>query len=370
MELTVNLFASFADPGGVGRHSRCFGAALAGHARVIPIEFFRPAYPSDDANLPPPRRWDDAAPGICLAPILSLRTPPGHPRIFYTVSDSSRIPRAVADFLARADQVWVPSAWGRGILAQSGVDPGNIRVVPEGVDCTRFGPPEHETPRSLFRFLSIGKWEERKGIVDLVRTFCRAFRPHDPVELVLHAHNPYVPGLDLRGSLAEVLAGAKSAPIRISDPLPLEGLISLMQTSDAFVLPTRGEGWGLPILEAMACGLPCIVTNYGGHLTFANESSCFLIDVDRMVPVEDPTWTRALDWGEWAQPDLDHLAHLMRHLVEHRDQARAVGRAARCAALQWSWDNAARIALGYLGVGGDDVQLTMVMDTPSTAATA
>ena len=348
--LTVNLLAPFSGPGGFGRHARNFGVALAQHVKLVPVHFSPPAHPpADDVSLPPPRRWDDAAPGICLAPLAGVCFPPGRPRIFYTVSETSRIPAVFLNALARADQVWVPTAWGRDILARSGFDPERLRVVPEGVDGARFRPPDRDGRRARFRFLCVGKWEERKGIADLVRTFCRAFRPQDPVELVLHAHNPYLPGFDVRASLAKALAGAESAPIRISDPLPLNELIRLMQASDAFVLPTRGEAWGLPILEAMACGLPCIVTRHSGHLTYATDSNCFLIEVERMCPVDDPLlFGTGYDWGEWAQPDLDHLARLMRHVAEHPDHARAVGRAARHTALRWSWDNAARTALGHL----------------------
>jgi glycosyltransferase involved in cell wall biosynthesis len=53
---------------------------------------------------------------------------------------------------------------------------------------------------------------------------------------------------------------------------------------DCFVLPTRGEGWGLPIFEAMAMGLPVIATNWSGQVDFMNENNAFPIRVDKLVP--------------------------------------------------------------------------------------
>jgi glycosyltransferase involved in cell wall biosynthesis len=306
----------------------------------------------DDA--PPLRlsRWDDAGIGICLETARLVRTVPGTVQICFTVWETTRLPLDLVKHLERADQVWVPTSWGREVLVGSGLDPLRIRVVPEGVDSTRFRPAPQPHLRPFFRFLCIGKWEERKGSADLVRTFCREFHPDEPVELVMHAHNPFVPSQDVTRLIdQEVRAqGRGRARIIVSDPTDLAGLVRLIQSSDAFVLPTRAEGWGLPILEAMACGLPCIVTDYGGHRTFANEDNSYLIKVHSMRTAYDGVHFRSeVETGQWAQPDLDHLAQVMRHVVRHPAEARAKGaRARRDAVRKWSWDHAARIAIEHL----------------------
>ena len=193
-------------------------------------------------------------------------------QIFSTVWETTRLPPSYAAPLERADQLWVPTAWGRELLVGSGLDGNRIRVVPAGVDAARFRPAPDAPVRPRFSFLCVGKWEARKGSTDLVRTFIREFGPDEPVELVMHAHHPFYPIRDVRALIAKEARaqGRENVPIIVSDPTDFTGLIKLMQNSDAFVLPTRGEGWGLPILEAMACGLPCIVTDYGGHRTFAS----------------------------------------------------------------------------------------------------
>jgi hypothetical protein len=103
----------------------------------------------------------------------------------------------------------------------------------------------------------------------------------------------------------------------------------------------------------MACGLPCIVTSYGGQLTFATSESVFLLDVKRMCPLIDDAMSHQPGiWGFGAEPDWDHLTRLMRHVVENPEVAAAKGKAARLAACRWSWDHAAEVALATLEESG------------------
>ena len=351
--LTINFASDFDNPGGVGRHARCFGAALAKYAKIAPLPLRRPGpLAHDDAAPLRPARWDLTGVGICLETPGLLRTVPGVLQIFYIVWETTRLPHDLLKHLERADQIWVPTTWGRELLVASGLEGSLIRIVPEGVDGTRFRPAGEPQVRARFRLLCVGKWEKRKGSADLVRTFIREFHPDEPVELVMHAHHPFCTVLDVRKLVDQEARaeGREDARIVVSDPTDLGGLVRLMQESDAFVLPTRAEGWGLPILEAMACGLPCIVTDYGGHRTFANARNSYLIDVEAMEPARDAVdFPPPSDFGEWARPDLNHLARLMRHVVQHPEEARAKGMVARRDAVErWSWDNAARIAIGHV----------------------
>jgi len=73
---------------------------------------------------------------------------------------------------------------------------------------------------------------------------------------------------------------------------------------NAFVLPSRGEGWGIPLMEAMAMELPTIGTNWSGNVEFMNDNNAFLIRVDEMKPAQgDPE----AGFGQRAEPSLSHL---------------------------------------------------------------
>ncbi|MGA8260699.1 MAG: glycosyltransferase [Arenicellales bacterium] len=268
----------------------------------------------------------------------------GRKKVAYIVWETSRIPERELAYLDGAEEIWIPSTWGKSILEANGVDPHRISVVPEGVDEGQYRPmhADRGVAGRKFRLLCVGKWEKRKGIDVLLRAYARAFAPGEPVELVLHCHNANRPGLHMR-AVVDDLHLPPHPSILYSAPVPEARMPLLYNGCDAFVLPTRGEGWGLPIIEAMACAKPVIVTRCGAHLDFVNDGNAYLIDVKAMVRVDDAdNFDPSLDFGEWAEPDEEHLAWLLRRVFENRDEARVLGEAARRDVVQgWTWGHAA-----------------------------
>ncbi len=282
----------------------------------------------------------------------------GRRKAAHVVWETTRVPAPFLDHLAAVDEVWTPSAWGRQILIDNGISGESVYVVPEGVDAERFRPPpvhpgeDRERP---FRFLCVGKWEARKGIDLLVRAFGEAFDRREPAELVLHCHNPQVAGFSAPAALAALRPPA-GARLSLSNPLDGDSLVELYRSCDAFVLATRGEGWGLPVIEAMACAKPVIVTDYSGHREFVNEQNGYLIRVEKMLGVDDAKFfDPALDFGEWAEPDREHLKALLHHVYENREEARHKGEIGRRQVVDsWTWDHAARKAWDRLTVMRED----------------
>ncbi|EKX49597.1 hypothetical protein GUITHDRAFT_67737, partial [Guillardia theta CCMP2712] len=98
----------------------------------------------------------------------------------------------------------------------------------------------------------------------------------------------------------------------------------LYQAVDAFVLPSRGEGWGLPLLEAMATALPTVGTNWSGNTEFMKEENSFLLNYQlRNVSSRKKSSSSSphLAWREqeeeeearhmWAEPSLGHLVEIL-----------------------------------------------------------
>lgn len=353
----INLGGCFSNEDGWGRHARDLAKALSRYEQVNLIHWNSPNRARIEVvagelvrrlRWPPPRDI-----GLAVGPIEKVSCVFGWRRIAHAVLESTRFPKPHLRRLEKLDMLWAPSQWGRDLLESAGLPSRKLRVVPEGVDTDVFVPPEAgERDDDIFRFLSIGKWEKRKGGAELVRAFSTEFRRSEPVELVMHCDTFWPRPVDFREEIASETArvGARCPRIVPSGQLSLPNLVKLMQRSHAFVLPTRAEGWGLPILEAMACALPCIVTGYSGLTEFANEQNCYLIRVKEMCKVEDSEfYDPRYDWGEWAQPDLDHLRHLMRYVYENRKAASEKGRLACLHARRlWTWDHAAQVAMKHV----------------------
>jgi hypothetical protein len=346
----INAFCFYFGEDSWSRHARLFFQALQRYEPVMISSWNSPAGGEVRAGeFGPP---SSSAPGIGLGPIELMTSVIGSRRIAYVVWETTIMPADKVRILQSMDDVWVPSRWGRQLLIDNGIAAERIGIVPEGVDVETFMPIEQERPRDRpFRFLFVGKWEGRKGIELLIEAYRKEFHPEEPVELVVHGWNQYIPGFDLEAKIRRTIGLRRTPTIVASRPVDEDQLVRLYNSCDAFVLPTRAEGWGLPITEAMACGLPVIVTGYSAPLDYLDPDIAYLIPVEKLVPVRDRYFfPGGSALGKWAQPDQRALRKLMRHVYENPDEAREKGRRARaevCA--RWTWDHAASAARRLLG---------------------
>jgi len=103
---------------------------------------------------------------------------------------------------------------------------------------------------------------------------------------------------------------------------PETKLPSLYKSVDSLVLPSHGEGWGLPLIEAMSMALPVIATNWSGPTAFMNDGNSFLVNVKGL---ENATTAGHL----WATPDLQHLKHQMRKVYRNKPEVGQKAKQAR-----------------------------------------
>jgi glycosyltransferase involved in cell wall biosynthesis len=267
-------------------------------------------------------------------------------RIGFTMLEVDGIPKHWAASCNRMDEIWVPSRWGRERFVESGVTKP-IRVVPLGYDLQRFRPePDARRASRRFTFLSVFEWGERKAPEILLRAYAAAFagRDKDEVLLLLRANN-HDGHVDVAAQIEALGLPNDGPPVAMlyNNQIRSSQLGTIYRGADAFVLPSRGEGWGMPILEAMACGLPAIATAWSGPSEFLNEAVGYPIAVRGLVPADAKC--PYYEGFRWADPDPDDLVAKLRHVFTHREEARAKGAAAAAeAAAKWTWAHtAARI---------------------------
>jgi len=238
------------------------------------------------------------------------------------------------------DELWVPTEWHERVFRKhlhlQGVYNVDIAVIPEAVDTSLFDPAVAE-PKAFradstgkgedgdgeasvgigvdgtgteskhrrFEFLSTFKWEYRKGWDILLDAYWQAFSKDDNVLLRLRSYIPRhlnraevqldeniynhvakyameslgVSLSELAPVVWETGGGGKEKEGSLDRALTRMEMRDLLASADAFVLPTRGEGWGLPVAEAMSMGLPIIVSNSTGPAAYCNDDNAYLIKV-------------------------------------------------------------------------------------------
>lgn len=280
-----------------------------------------------------PLRLD--VPQVVYAPGDRFAKNSGRYRIGFTMLETDRLPATWVEQANQMDEVWTPTEWGVDVFRQSGVQ-RPIFVIPLGVDSRFFHPwPARSHLRQHTVFVSVFEWSTRKHYQGLIQAYRDAFGPNDAVLLVLK--------IDSRNPAANPVHELASLLPHPSPPVALiynqaydqSQLAELYQLADCFVLPSRGEGWGMPVLEAMACGVPAITTNWSGVTTFLNEHNGYPLPIKGLVPTRSkaPYYRDA----QWAEPDQAALVDLLRSVAAQPAERQRKGKQAARDAREWPW---------------------------------
>ena len=277
--------------------------------------------------------------------------------IKWGIFEAEVLPDHYIEYLSNSHLIWVPSQWARQVLIAHGLEADKIDVVPEGVDPAVFHPFTRDmmVKDDKFRFYMFGKKEERKGFSELLQGFKLAFDNDPAVQLCLKADNFWSDQVKKTDKNAEVRQEVEQ--LGLTNVKPITGQLQSQQLSliysycDAMAFPTRAEGWGLPLIEGIACGLPTITNFHSGQTEYLEPVKDKISCLDfKLEKIECPDFIDA--WGEggtWAVASPEAIAAAMTDMRENyqdwQEKARAASDRIRS---EFSWDRAADKALDSL----------------------
>ncbi|KAJ4885839.1 UDP-Glycosyltransferase superfamily protein [Raphanus sativus] len=218
-----------------------------------------------------------------------------------TMFETDRVNGEHVERCNKMDRVWVPSEFHVSSFVGSGVDSSKVVKIVQPVDVDVFDPlKEFSGKDNVALFLLTNAYHSDRDFGNKIVDFVK--------ELDLEEGEggyPFVYVIDKH--IAQV------------------DLPRLYKAADAFVLPTRGEGWGRPIVEAMAMSLPVIATNWSGPTEYLTEENGYPLVVEEMSEVKEGPF----EGHRWAEPSVGKLRVLMRRVVSEPDEAKVKGKRGR-----------------------------------------
>ena len=248
-----------------------------------------------------------------------ITTFPPKPSILYNVWEATEQPAEFIEKLKNYSQLWVASEAQRSWNIAQGVPEEFVKVLPEGIDPDIFKPIDVQKS-DTFNFLVVGQWQRRKSTLEIVQSFLKAFPKNKKVRLYLSTDTLYPS--DNYKSTEERLAGNGIFDDRI---IPVhfesrEDYVRRLQTCNVYVQCSRSEGFGLPGIEAMACGAVSILENWGGSTEYSDGA--LLVNVPKLEKPEGiyGNWHVS---GMWGSPDYNHLVEVMKDAYDNYDKHKA-----------------------------------------------
>jgi len=196
-----------------------------------------------------------------------------------------------------ADEVWVPSEICKKTLLKSGVITP-IKVVSQPLDIESLQKQDAKPIifpnilKNTFKFYFIGEYIERKNLTDLILAFNMAFSYDDNVSLIIKTNITGMSAQESKKLIEETIEKTKrkigyktkfKKELVITERLSYDNIISLHKFGDCFVMPSSGEAFCRPAIEALVLGKTPIVTKNTGMEDFINNDNGFLVNSNKTM---------------------------------------------------------------------------------------
>lgn len=370
--MKVQLFGHVYSHTGPAMHAREFSKALSKMADV-----------SINSNFPPNPQWivekelqpliekplyDDAVRIVLEDPLSWVlhSSDKKNKLIGVMIHEGTSIPYhyAIAIIDSGVDEVWTCSEHSKNSIITGmkefdfTIADDNIKIIPHGYNSDFY----HEGGKKklfghgddCFTFLYVGGWSQgtrdRKGLDVLYKAFVEEFGKNEKVRLIVKITSIYNhPDYNPLEELKKIASPGDAAPMIVigDDFADLNELAELYRSASVFVMPTKADGFNIPGLEALACGVPVLASDYGGQTDYLNDSNSWLLSegtFDWATDANKPLY----DWAKWKTPSVKELREKMRYLFEHQEEVNKKAKASADSVSNWTWDDSAKKAMEYL----------------------
>lgn len=251
--------------------------------------------------------------------------------VVYSVWERSAIDPKIVSILKRVAECWVPCHQNAELLREHGIE--RVTIVPHPWEPTSpIAALAGRAPSPERRFYSIGLWQPRKGMHELLGAFLRAFRPTDSARLTLKYREMSWPDYpEPRASIEYWLSTARvqengwkgerlGAHITLIDThWPEEKIVQLHRSSNIYVSASHGEAWHLGAFDAKVAGNQLVHVPWGGTADFCDPT-----DVE--IPFRLEPVPKSYGWepdARWAAYDVDALTDALRRAVAPTEHMRS-----------------------------------------------
>jgi len=279
----------------------------------------------------------------------------------FTMMETRGLHEDLVRLLNGYDEVLVPTAWNKQVFEEAGVRP-RVRTVPLGVDQHNYRPgPRGKLPPARllttdragdseipegFLFVNVSNPSFRKGIDVAVRAFEEAFAGDPDAALVFCVSYSNMdsasPGELVRGGLA----ACRSRIYVLEGKFSEEQMAGIYRACDGYICASRGEGFGLPLVEASACGLPVVAPRAFSYAEFLTQENSFLFEPDgfRKIPGGEriSPWYKDQEFVHYGDRAIDEFSERLREVRTNSPRAVLRAAALRTRILsRYTWDAAA-----------------------------
>ena len=265
---------------------------------------------------------------------------PDKPTFLFTMFEGTVLHKLYAEKIQKTDFIITPSSWVREVFVPH-FPKDKIWVVNHGVEEDFRFVLRKKNPKR-FRYLWVGAPNPRKGYQEIAYIWDKLKLAYNPgIELYIKTTRVPNVSIEKRGN---VILDSRIAT--------KEEMIKIYQDAHCFVWPTRGEGFGLPLAEAMATGLPCIATGFSGVTDFFDDFVGYPVKYElKEMPMTSPIYG---DMGmvEAAMPNVQDLVDKM--VLVRKEYKRALGKGMRASARiksKFTWENSANSLISSIREG-------------------